>query len=107
MFRIFIFLLFSTYCLSTLLAQEDSHDTPKYDTNYIKDLSDRLSIRVYGISKFKLMMLSTKMEFRKIVAVHSFQEGLPVGLPWYITLKNGIPDLLPLAIISQVMQEKI
>ncbi len=51
MVRIFFLLLFSTNCLSTLLAQEELPDTPKYDTNYIIDLSDKLSVRVYGISK--------------------------------------------------------
>ena len=85
MFRIFIFLLFSTYCLSTLLAQEDSHDTPKYDTNYIKDLSDRLSIRVYGISKFnKFEINDTESKSKVKYAPNSnLNFGIGISYKWF------------------------
>lgn len=34
------------------LAQDLKSEEVKYDTNYIKDLSDKLSLRIYGINKF-------------------------------------------------------
>jgi hypothetical protein len=49
----FLLLVFiAAFGFTEIYAQEKSEKKPKYDTAYIKDLSDRLSIRLYGVSKF-------------------------------------------------------
>ena len=37
------------FCIFSTYAQQESEKKYKYDTAYIKDLSDRLSIRIYGV----------------------------------------------------------
>jgi hypothetical protein len=44
--------IIATFGLTTVNAQDKTEKQTKYDTAYIKDLSDRLSIRVYGVNKF-------------------------------------------------------
>jgi hypothetical protein len=50
--RIPLFLICFFIIYPALLAQKLGHKSPKFDTAYIKDLSDKLSIRLYGVSKF-------------------------------------------------------
>jgi len=44
----FVFLI----SVSVLTAQQDETKSLSYDTAYIKDLSDKLSVRIYGVNKF-------------------------------------------------------
>lgn len=52
MHRILYFLIIFQFVIFGVLGQDRNNKKPKYDTVYIRDLSDRLSVRLYGVNKF-------------------------------------------------------
>ncbi len=52
MLKLLCTILIFLFSVSGVIAQENSDKKPKFDTAYIRDISDRLSVRLYGVSKF-------------------------------------------------------
>jgi hypothetical protein len=82
----FIFLLlFVTVFAVSSFAQQDREKKYKFDTTYIKDLSDRLSIRIYGVNKFSAFDIIDN-DSNKTVSYSpnsSLNLGLGVSYRWF------------------------
>lgn len=71
--------------IGSLQAQSSKHKRQKFDTVYIKDLSDKLSIRLYGVNKFSSFdILDSDSNYNVSYAPNSsLNLGLGINYKWF------------------------